>query len=281
MFKERLSENGIRESKYFNDNSLNAFAGTNLQMPNCTAYCVFRISESIDGVVNVRDNIIFARKGAPEANLWYPQTLWKKGSRPKVGAIACWDGASGHVAIVERINSDGSITVSQSNHKKTFWELKTYSPEVDKVTPGVGLPFQGYIYNPYIKDLRTEKSNDILQVEVVADHLNVRTAPNGDVYTGRFCPVGTYNVLSIEHNGDYDWAKIDDSSYIALNEGVWTKLNKSIKPEPSPEPTPSPETTLEVAIATMQADLSLYEIYKAKLKDDYDIIGRLMKETIR
>ena len=52
---------------------------------------------------------------------------YKRGSTPKLGAIACWslgvvgignDGA-GHVAVVEQINSDGSIIVSESNYGGT------------------------------------------------------------------------------------------------------------------------------------------------------------------
>lgn len=273
MFKERLSEKGIIESKYFNDNSLNAFAGTANQMPNCTAYCCFRIPESIDGSVNVRDKIIFNRNGAPDAQSWYPSTLWEKGSRPKPGAIACWDGDPGHVAFVERVNNDGSILVSQSNFGSTFWELKTYICEVGKVTSGVGKIFQGYIYNPYLKDIRVDHKDGIFQVEVIADHLNVRNSPNGEVNTGQYCPMGIYDILSIEHSGNYDWAKIDEKSYIALAEGSWTRLYN--KPEEIHDDTKP--TNLEEAISVMQADVEVYEKLKKKIESDYILIGELMK----
>ena len=62
--------------------------------------------------------------GMGNAYQWDDNALTDKGrkaglaisSTPQVGAIANWD--FGHVAVVERVNSDGSILISESN-----WDL--------------------------------------------------------------------------------------------------------------------------------------------------------------
>lgn len=224
MFLARLSEAGIKESPFYNDNSLSAFNGTANAMPNCTAYAFARTAE-LCAPTNVRDNVLFARKGADNAKMWYSTTLWKKGSVPKPGAIACWDGELGHVAVVEEVLDDGSVLVSQSNYGGTFFETREYSCKVGEVTDGVGLVFQGYIYNPYANDKRTDSIHDG-QVDVHADRLRARKSPNGELYEGLYCPIGTYDVISIVHEGDYDWAKIDDGVWIAMNDG-WTVLREA------------------------------------------------------
>ena len=226
MFLARLSEAGIKESPFYNDNALSAFNGTANAMPNCTAYAFARTAE-LSYPTNVRDNVLFARKGADNARMWYSTTLWDKGSVPKPGAIACWDGELGHVAIVEEVLDDGSVLVSQSNYGGTFFETKEYSCKVGEVTEGVGLVFQGYIYNPYVKDLRKDFIQSG-QVDVVADRLRARKSPNGELYDGLYCPIGTYDVISIVHEGEYDWAKIDDDVWIAMNNG-WTVLRRESK----------------------------------------------------
>lgn len=79
-------------------------------------------------------------------------TYWSYGdgytrsSTPAVGAIVCYGGQFGHVAIVERVNSDGSILVSQSNYGGTVFETLTLRPPS---YAQYGVTFQGFILNPY------------------------------------------------------------------------------------------------------------------------------------
>lgn len=220
MFVERLSADGIQTSPYYQDNKYCAFNGTPNGMPNCTAYAFARSAE-LSAPNIIRDFVVFNRKGADNACRWFQETLWSKGKEPRLGAIACWDGELGHVAIVEQINGD-SVTVSQSNYGGTYWELKTYKPTIGEVTKGVGLVFQGYIYNPFIEDSRTDR-NESEQVEVIADRLRVRKSPNGEIYEGLYCPQGIYNVLDKAVNGGYTWAKLNENYWIALNDGKWTR----------------------------------------------------------
>ena len=80
-------------------------------------------------------------------------TYWGYGDRysrsqtPAVGAIVCYGGTYGHVAIVERVNSDGSILISQSNYGGTVFETLTLRPPS---YAQYGVTFQGFILNPYV-----------------------------------------------------------------------------------------------------------------------------------
>lgn len=78
----------------------------------------------------------------------------KSGSTPKLGAAIIWqkgatlsqgDGA-GHIAIVEQINADGSIVVSESgwNCSNPFWTSTMKPP----FSYGTGYKLLGFIYQP-------------------------------------------------------------------------------------------------------------------------------------
>lgn len=55
---------------------------------------------------------------------------------------------SGHVAIVEKINTDGTIVTSNSAWGGTRFYLKTLSPP--NYNMGAAYTFQGFIYNPAV-----------------------------------------------------------------------------------------------------------------------------------
>lgn len=88
------------------------------------------------------------------------ETLWgntkdgyARGSTPKLGAVLCQrrgvvgnsaDGA-GHVSIVEKINEDGSILVSQSHYNGNRFDTRVYKKGSYNWNL---LVFQGFIYPP-------------------------------------------------------------------------------------------------------------------------------------
>lgn len=114
---------------------------------NCVGYAWGRFMEILGSTPKLsRSN----------AENWWGNTAdgYKRGQTPKLGAVICWrkgkagvasDGA-GHVAIVEKIYSDGSILISQSGYKSTrFW-----TSTVKKGYALSGYVFQGFIYNPAV-----------------------------------------------------------------------------------------------------------------------------------
>ena len=121
-------------------------------LPNCVGYAWGRWHELLGKKPNLsRGN----------AENWYGNTKdgYKRGSTPKLGAVICWrkgkagvasDGA-GHVAIVEKINSDGSILTSNSAYGGTRFYTKTLKKPYSM---GGKYVFQGFIYLPI--DFKTE-----------------------------------------------------------------------------------------------------------------------------
>lgn len=79
---------------------------------------------------------------------------------PQLGAVICWSnpGAAGHVAIVEKINNDGSILVSQSGYQtrstvydptnRRHFNTETLRPPHFYPYNSSKYKFQGFIYNP-------------------------------------------------------------------------------------------------------------------------------------
>ena len=166
MFTPRLTKEGMLNNPLWYSSEYN-FSGESLKLPNCTCYCLGRSSE-IAGR-NVKREMF--PDLIPNATNWYSYCKWEHGTEPKLGAIAVWAGTAGHVAIVEKINKTGTITVSQSNYEEkkdynspNYFQTRTYNLVVGKKTAGVGLKFKGYIYNPYVEDgmdlIKIEKNSE-------------------------------------------------------------------------------------------------------------------------
>ena len=169
-FKERLTppsttdKNWIHTSKG-GKNSCILITGNSV-LPNCVGYAWGRFMEILGSTPKL------SRANAED---WYGYTSdgYKRGQTPKLGAVICWrkgktgtesDGA-GHVAIVEKINSDGSIVISQSGYNSgRFW-----TSTVNKDYTLLGYTFQGFIYNPGVSDTSSsKKSNTEIAKEVIA-----------------------------------------------------------------------------------------------------------------
>lgn len=115
-------------------------------LPNCVGYAWGRWREILGKKHKLSLN---------NAENWWANTAdgYKRGQTPKVGAVMCWrkgkagvssDGA-GHVAVVEKINSDGSVTYSNSNYSGTRFYTKTLKAPYKL---GSAYTFQGFIYLP-------------------------------------------------------------------------------------------------------------------------------------
>ena len=149
-FTPRLSSSGISGSKYYyNDNP---FYQSGYGMPNCTAYAWGRFYE----ILGTKPTLSLGN-----AEDWYAYSdKYERGVTPRLGAVICWrrgnagnnsDGA-GHVAIVEVINSDGSIVTSESGwNSDFFWTTTRYND--GNWGASSAYTFQGFIYNPAVVDV--------------------------------------------------------------------------------------------------------------------------------
>lgn len=171
-YTPRLSSSGMTSSNTY----YKYIYGTtypNIPLPNCTFYAYSRTMEfSINDYGGLWSNIAHysnpywftGESTYPMACQWYQTAvnsgLWQVGSTPKLGAIACFDETTyhggGHVAIVEEINADGSVNLSNSDYPNQFHPQGRYFYMANNqfLTVGstgnyTGEKFQGYIYNPF------------------------------------------------------------------------------------------------------------------------------------
>ena len=130
------------DNKYYYNGNYNIFYQAGYGMPNCTAYAFGRAYEILGTEPNLSWNGASQWYDYNRNNGYYPY-----GKTPKVGAIACWTyGTGGHVAVVESIDSNGYMTISNSAWQGTnFYLTHAYASDSN---PGGNSwwTFQGYIY---------------------------------------------------------------------------------------------------------------------------------------
>lgn len=120
-------------------------------LPNCVGYAFGRFMECT-GDRN-------CTLSTHDAYKWYGyRDGYNRGTSPKLGAVMCWTGGNiGHVAIVEGINSDGTLQVSESWYKKKRFNYAVAHKDKNGMyqlgwTAKKGYRFQGFIYNPQFED---------------------------------------------------------------------------------------------------------------------------------
>lgn len=170
---------------------------------------------------------------------WAYEDGYKRGQTPKLGAVAVWrkgkagyggDGA-GHVAVVEDISADGTVTFSNS----AYGGSRFYLHKMQKGKYGLGgtYVFMGFIYPPETYDAEPKKSsvkkkstaNKKTMFKVVCKSgMNVRAKarPNSK-------KVGTVSygkeIASSKQQGD--WAYIDSKKgWVCIKEGKDAYLKK-------------------------------------------------------
>ena len=124
-------------------------------LANCVGYAYGRFNEIAK---SERMEYLAPRNAELFVSIAKQQRL-EIGQEPKLGACMCWqkgktlngsDGA-GHVAIVEKINEDGSIVTSESGYesKKPFW-TQTRKKGTGNWGQAASYKFLGFIYNPAV-----------------------------------------------------------------------------------------------------------------------------------
>lgn len=111
-------------------------------LANCVGYAAARFNEIIG------QNCFVHFRYAPDPDQWIARAQaegLRTGSEPQLGAVAVWQH---HVAVVEEIHADGSITTSESGYgcANPFWTSKRSR---DGGSWG-GEGFLGFIYQPEV-----------------------------------------------------------------------------------------------------------------------------------
>lgn len=130
-------------------------------LANCVGYANGRFNEIYNEITGNRSNKYNTLNCNAENFIERARNAGLEvGQTPRAGAIMCWkkgatlsgsDGA-GHVAVVERVNSDGSVYTSESGYgSSAFWNQTRYNSN-GRWGIGSGYTFRGFIYNPAVKE---------------------------------------------------------------------------------------------------------------------------------
>ena len=121
------------QDEYYYSAEGNLYAAYGWPMPNCAAYAWGRVYE----ITGVKPTV-----NPGHAKTWFGTGGYATGWEPALGAVMCWSGGSmGHVAVVEAINDDGTVVISESHSSGGYFNTAVIR---DDGSDYVG--FQGYIY---------------------------------------------------------------------------------------------------------------------------------------
>lgn len=121
------------------------------------------------------DKPMFNRSGYGNAISWWSETLWEKGSTPRLGAVMVYGSAygngNGHVRVVEKIEGN-KLFISGGNEsgKMAFKWI-----DIPKIT---STGFLGYIYNPYIE----EEDMGLFKFVLDKEHYDYKWSVDGNAY---------------------------------------------------------------------------------------------------
>lgn len=137
------------------------------------------------------------------------------GMTPKVGAVMVWEGKgslAGHVAIVERVDSDNQVFTSESGYgSSAFWN-QTRKKGSGNWGSGSNYAFKGFIYNPAVKDEPKPAPAPAKSVDELAQEVIRGDWGNGQERKDRLTAAG------------YDY------------NAVQARVNEILAPKPAPAP---------------------------------------------
>ena len=142
---------------------------------------------------------------------------------------------------------------------ENYFQTKTVSLQAGK-SGTIGIPFLGYIYNPYVNDIRVKKDSKKSQVEVITNKIKARKNPSlsGESYEGLYIPQGIYDILETQVADNYLWIKIYDNVWFASNdEANWTKTNLIDVKEPIVEEKPADDSA--TLIENLKTEISILQ----------------------
>lgn len=243
-YSPRLSAPNKNNQYYYSDK--NVFYKYGYGIPNCTAYAYGRAYEILGKAPDLCPY---------DAEKWYDYNKTNKyysyGKTPKLGAVACWyyDGGSGHVAVVEKIEN-GKITFSNSSWSGEDFYLTTANVDDSNAGGNSWWHFQGYIYignfeSSDIQDTTSGSSgntgvyktqvDDVLNMRSGAGTSNsiVASVPNGVSLTVtkiQKCSDG-YTWGYTNYKGVYGWIALEFCVFVSPIEPETSQPETATKPD--------------------------------------------------
>ena len=254
-FTPRLSA-PASTNKYYYNSDYNVFQKYGYGLPNCTAYAYGRAYEILGKEPKLSWN---------GAGQWYDYNrsngYYKYGSTPKVGAIACWCySGGGHVAVVEKIDSNGNMTLSNSEWGgRTFY--LTYANKNDSNPGGNSWwTFQGYIYlidsADVVEPAPVSYKTGIYKV-VVDSTLNMRSGAGTSYgYVTSVSNGAKLTVTKVQSAGGYTWGYTTynkKSGWVALDYCTYVSALPAETTDATTQPTTAKPTTQPTTVAPTTA----------------------------
>lgn len=239
-------------------------------LANCVGYANGRFNEIYNEITGNRSNKYNTLNCNAENFIERARNAGLEvGQTPRAGAIMCWkkgatlsgsDGA-GHVAVVERVNSDGSVYTSESGYgSSAFWNQTRYNSN-GRWGIGSGYTFRGFIYNPAVKETQPapqptpNKSLDEIAKDVIA---------------GKY---GNYpeRKTRLEAEG-YNYSQV---------QGRVNEILAGNKPTPQPAPQPSGDDLLTLVKKTIRGDFGNGQARRNALGSRYDEVQRQVNLNLK
>lgn len=182
-------------------------------LPNCVGYAYGRFMES--------GSVTACRLSAGDAeNFWDYPDGYQRGQEPKQGAVMCWrkgaahygEDGRGHVEFVEQVNPDGSVTTTGSDYGGNRFYRHTRA----KPYAIAGQTFQGFIYNPYLKNAIPAGASD----QTINGHVyNVYRQGAGETFA--VLSAGLNKTARIQDLNADVWvmAKVTGANYFQMKDG--------------------------------------------------------------
>ena len=239
-------------------------------LANCVGYANGRFNEIYNEITGNRSNKYNTLNCNAENFIERARNAGLEvGQTPRAGAIMCWkkgatlsgsDGA-GHVAVVERVNSDGSVYTSESGYgSSAFWNQTRYNSN-GRWGIGSGYTFRGFIYNTAVKETQPapqptpKKSLDEIAKDVIA---------------GKY---GNYpeRKTRLEAEG-YNYSQV---------QGRVNEILAGNKPTPQPAPQPSGDDLLTLVKKTIRGDFGNGQARRNALGSRYDEVQRQVNLNLK
>ena len=156
---------------------------------------------------------MFNRNGYGNAISWWSETLWEKGSEPRLGSVMVYGSAygngNGHVRVVEKIDGN-KLFISGGNEsgKMAFKWI-----DIPQIT---ATGFLGYIYNPYVS-----KENGLIVFDLDKEHYEYKWSVDGNKYGEPYDSTNEngFADTELEKQGYEMCLKVNGSLFYYYNDG--------------------------------------------------------------